>query len=489
MDNDESRRVFIVGAGSAGRDIAREFAERKAPGRIVAFLDDDHAKIGTDELGIPVMGPIAQVAALVRAEAGDVAIIAMPSSPSAVIRRVYYDLRRANFRAIRILPGIAQVVEGDARLVQTRDIDPQDLLGRDPVRIGLVESLSYLKGKRVLVTGSGGSIGSELSRQLLSGGVERLYLLGHGENSIYQIDRELASLRAGGVGVSTAVVPIVGELKDRDYVRHLVGKLKPDAVFHAAAYKHVPLMEANPLAVVENNVLGTRNLVEACAESGVGRFVLVSTDKAVDPICVYGATKLLSERIVAAAARTGGRTSFMTVRFGNVLGSRGSIIPLFTGQIERGGPVTVTHPDAERYFMTIPEACSLVLKAGGVGENGGSYVLDMGAPVRIAELAAQLIRFHGFEPGRDIRIDYVGLRPGERLTERLSGDDETVVPTAYPGINRIGRREPAPDPTTAIGELERLFAFDPASPDRYRDETALRSILARHIPTLKGGTR
>ncbi|MCX7025620.1 MAG: nucleoside-diphosphate sugar epimerase/dehydratase [Spirochaetes bacterium] len=486
MDNDEGHRLFIVGAGFAGREIAKEFIERGAPGRIVAFLDDDPAKIGGKTDGVPVFGPIGAVAGLVRVEPNDEAIIAMPSASNAAVRRVYFDLKSAGFSRIRILPGIAQIVEGDARLVQAREIDPQDLLGRDPVRIGLKESLAYLRGKRVLVTGAGGSIGSELARQLLSGGVERLYLLGHGENSIYQVDRELAALRSGGVGETTRVVPVVGELKDRDYVRFLLGRLKADAVFHAAAYKHVPLMEANPLAAIENNVLGTHNLVDACLESGTRKFVFISTDKAVDPVSIYGASKLLSERIVSAAqAKATGGASFMVVRFGNVLGSRGSIIPLFRSQIERGGPVTVTHPDADRYFMTIPEACSLVLKAGGVGEAGAAYVLDMGEPVRIAELAAQLIRFFGFVPGRDIGIEYVGLRPGERLTERLHSDDEEVEPTPFPGINRIRAKTPPMEPDAILAELEPLCRLDPSRPGLYRNKSALREIVRRHVPSLE----
>ncbi|HOT63145.1 MAG TPA: nucleoside-diphosphate sugar epimerase/dehydratase, partial [Treponemataceae bacterium] len=378
--------------------LAREIREKGIFGSVIAFFDDDREKIGKTIDGIPVLGPIRRVARLVRIGPRDEALIAIPSASPETLRSIYLSLKQAGFTRIRLLPGIAQILEGKAHLIQAREIDPQDLLGRPPVSISLKKSLAYLRGKRVLITGAGGSIGSEIARQLLSGGAERLYLFGHGENSIYQIDRELRLLQEGGVGEKATIVPVIGELKDREYMRHIMRKLRCDVVFHAAAYKHVPLMEANPVAVIENNVFGTANLLDACLESGVRRFVLISTDKAVEPVSVYGASKMLSERLVLEAARRaresglGGGASdsaYMFVRFGNVLGSRGSILPLFLDQIRKGGPVTVTDPEMVRYFMTIPEACSLVLQAGGVGVNGESYLLDMGEPVRIVEIAEQ----------------------------------------------------------------------------------------------------
>ncbi len=479
-----SSRLYIIGAGFAGRTLAREIKAKGIFGEVVAFLDDDPLKIGRALDGVPVLGPIRDVARLLRMKAADEAIIAIPSASREYLRELYGILKRAGFERIRILPGISQIIEGDAHLIQTRSIDPQDLLGRTPVAIGLKESLRYLRGKRVLVTGAGGSIGSELCRQLLSGGAQRLYLFGHGENSIYQIDRELRLLQEEGVGERASIVPVIGDLKDRDYVEHILGRLNADVIFHTAAYKHVPMTEENPVSAVENNVLGTDNLLAAAKKHGVKRFVLISTDKAVDPVSVYGATKLLCERLVLKAAEAA-PANFMVVRFGNVLGSRGSIMPLFQRQIEKGGPVTVTHPDARRWFMTIPEACSLVLKAGGVGESGRLYLLDMGDPVRIQDLAEQMIRFYGYEPGRDIKIEYIGLRPGERIDERLWAADETPVETEYPRIRRVERRAAAGiDLQAMLAALRPVCRYDPDQAELYRDRNRLRAVLRGVVPTL-----
>jgi FlaA1/EpsC-like NDP-sugar epimerase len=358
------------------------------------------------------------------------------------------------------------------------------------VAINLRESLAYLRGKRVLVTGAGGSIGSELCRQLLSGGASRLYLFGHGENSIYQIDRELRLLQEEGVGEKAALVPVIGDLKDASYVDYILERLRADVIFHTAAYKHVPMMEENPVAAIENNFFGTENLIRAAGKHGVKRFVHITTDKAVDPVSVYGASKYLCEKLVLAEAAKTGRpgeaSSFMVVRFGNVLGSRGSILPLFQMQIEKGGPVTVTHPEMRRWFMTIPEACSLVLKAGGVGENARLYLLDMGEPVRIRDMAEQMIRFYGFEPEEDIKIQYVGLRPGERLDEKLWGDDEIPRETPYSRILRVDRKTPSETDLSALTEkLRPVCKFDPARPGDYRNADLLRRLLAEAVPGLR----
>ena len=483
-DRDKAR-IYIIGAGFAGRAIAREIAQKGVFGSVVAFLDDDPAKIGGKFEGITILGPIRDVVNLLVRHPADEAIIAIPSASREFVRELYYLLKRAGFARIRIVPGIAQIVEGDAHLIQAREIDPQDLLGRTPVAIGLKESLAYLRGKRVLITGAGGSIGSELARQLLSAGVSRLYLFGHGENSVYQIDRELRLLREEGVGEKTSIVPVIGELKDPDYVKFILSRLKADAIFHAAAYKHVPLMEANTVAAVENNILGTRNLVEAALAADVKRFVLISTDKAVDPASVYGLSKMAAEKIVkASSARAQAGRQFMVVRFGNVLGSRGSIIPLFRDQIAKGGPVTVTHPEASRYFMTIPEACSLVLKTGGVGKSGELYLLDMGEPVRIRDLAEQLIRFYGHEPGEGIQIEYIRLRPGERLEERLYSRDETLVPTEYPRINRLEGRNGEFKLDELIAAIEPICSLIPGHEHEYRNKRILRSVLKKFVPSL-----
>jgi len=424
--------------------------------------------------GIPVLGPIKDVARLFPV---DEAIIAIPSASREFLKELYFTLKKSGIQKIRILPGISQIIEGDAHLIQTRSIDLQDLLGRNPVTIKLKQSLAYLRGKRVLVTGAGGSIGSELCRQLLSGGASRLYLLGHGENSIYQIDRELRLLQEEGVGEKAAIVPVIGDLKDTDYVDYILSQLKADAVFHTAAYKHVPMMEENPVAAIENNVLGTENLIRAAEKHRVKHFVHISTDKAVEPVSVYGISKYLCEQMVLDAASKGG-PNFVVVRFGNVLGSRGSIVPLFQQQIEKGGPVTVTHSEVRRFFMTISEACSLVLKTGSVGESGSLYILDMGEPVRIRDLAEQMIRFNGFEPESEIKIEYIGLRPGERLDETLWSKDEQPSETEHSRILRIVRKEPLSfDIKTLVEKLRPVCKYDAANTAAYRSVELLKGIL------------
>jgi len=497
----KSRRLYIIGAGFAGRSLASEIRSKAIFGEVVAFLDDDAEKVGRHIDGVPVLGPIRDVARLLRMNPADEAIIAIPGASREYLKELYSILKKAGFEKISILPGISQIIEGNAHLIQTRSIDPQDLLGRTPVAIQLKQSLAYLRGKRVMITGAGGSIGSELCRQLLSAGAARLYLFGHGENSIYEIARELRLLQEGGVGEKTSLVPVIGDLKDEDYMCHITGRLRADVIFHTAAYKHVPLMEENPVAAIENNVFGTENLVRAAMRHGVKRFVHVTTDKAVDPVSVYGASKLICEQLVmeAAVASAGGGDAagvgnaggigdagnFMVVRFGNVLGSRGSIVPLFQKQIERGGPVTVTHPDMRRWFMTIPEACSLVLKAGGVGESGKLYLLDMGEPIRIRDLAEQMIRFYGFEPELDIKVEYSGVRRGERLDERLWSVDEEPRETEYSRILRVDRKSPsAIDLATLMDNMRPVCRFDPERPEVYRNDGFLRALLRNAIPAM-----
>jgi FlaA1/EpsC-like NDP-sugar epimerase len=485
MRTQKSRRLYIIGAGFAGRSLASQIMTKAIFGEVVAFLDDDPQKIGHHIDGVPVLGPIRDVARLLRMNPADEAIIAIPGASREYLKELYSILKKAGFEKINILPGISQIIEGDAHLIQTRSIDPQDLLGRTPVAIQLKQSLAYLREKRVMVTGAGGSIGSEICRQLLSAGASRLYLFGHGENSIYQIDHELRLLQEEGVGEKTSLVPVIGDLKDTDYMNYIMGQLRADVVFHTAAYKHVPLMEENPVAAIENNVLGTESLLSAVMRHDVERFVHITTDKAVDPISIYGASKLICEQLVMEAAKAAGSVNYMVVRFGNVLGSRGSIVPLFQKQIEKGGPVTVTHPEMRRWFMTIPEACSLVLKAGGVGENGRLYLLDMGEPVRIRDLAEQMIRFYGFEPETDIKIEYSGTRAGERLDERLWSDDEEPQETEYSRILRVDRKTPyCVNLTSLMGDLKPICRFDPLRASMYRDSEILRAVLRSAIPTM-----
>ncbi|MFW5828013.1 MAG: polysaccharide biosynthesis protein [Alkalispirochaeta sp.] len=491
-----SSRIYIIGAGFAGRAIAREIQEKGVIGRVVAFLDDDPQKIGTRIDNVPVLGPIDQVVSLVEKTPADEALIAIPSASREDLRRLHTTLRRADFARIRILPTVSQIVGDDAHFIQTRQIDPQDLLGRTPVNINLREALSYLRGRRVLITGAGGSIGSELARQLLSGGAERLYLLGHGENSIYEIEAELRLLQEEGVGDSATVVPIIGDLADSEYVRFLLRRLKADVIFHTAAYKHVPMMEANPVAAIQNNVFGTLNLIEAAEAAHTGRLVLISTDKAVRPSNIYGVSKNLAESLFLL--RPAGRSSpdetpaGTVVRFGNVLGSRGSILPLFRRQIEKGGPLTITDARATRFFMTIPEAVSLVLQTAGVGTPGELFVLDMGEPINIRDLAEQMIRFFGFTPDTDIPVQEIGLRPGEKLTETLFDSGE--VPEDQPSERIVKvRRNPAErsaGPCSAaqlqavIDQLRPVCFFDQSRPEEYRNRWRLREVLTPLYPEL-----
>ncbi|MBD5413346.1 MAG: polysaccharide biosynthesis protein [Treponema sp.] len=485
----EEKKLYIIGAGFAGQTIADDIKRKKIFGTVAAFLDDDKELIGTTIDGISVFGPIENIASILRFKKQDEAIIAMPSVSPERIRKIYEVIKNAGVPKIKILPGISQVVSGNAHLVQTREIDPLDILGRTPVTIPLKESLSYLRGKRVLITGAGGSIGSEISRQLLSGGAERLYLFGHGENSIYHIDRELRLLQSEGVGEKTSIVPIIGDMVDRAYIDYIVGQTRCDVIFHCAAYKHVPLMEENPVSAISNNVFGTKNLIDASLSHGVKRFVLISTDKAVNPASVYGASKYISEKLVLAASeKAENDAKFMFVRFGNVLGSRGSILPLFMEQIKNGGPVTVTSDKMERFFMTIPEACSLVLQSGGVGKNGESYILDMGEPIRITELAEQIIKFSGLEPYRDIDIKIIGKRKGERETECLWSNEESVEKTDFPKILRLTHSHD--DKKSLCSLLDRLrpvCVFSEKSEEKklFRNKEYLVRLLCEYIPSLQ----
>ncbi|MBR5934321.1 MAG: polysaccharide biosynthesis protein [Treponema sp.] len=479
---------YIIGAGFAGQMIAGDIRRKKIFGSVAAFLDDDKSLIGKDIDGIPVLGPIEDVIHLLKSTDSDEAVIAIPSAKVEKIKAIYESLKKNGFKHIKILPSISQVVNGTAHLIQAREIDPLDILGRTPVTISLKESLSYLRGKRVLITGAGGSIGSELARQLLSGGAERLYLFGHGENSIYQINRELKVLQQEGVGEKATIVPIIGDMKDREYVRYIISHTKCDVIFHCAAYKHVPLMEENPVAVIENNVFGTKNLLDAAIEFGVKKFVLISTDKAVSPVSIYGASKYLCEKLLLDAAEKTGKTEqdFMFVRFGNVLGSRGSILPLFMEQIKNGGPVTVTDPRMERFFMTIPEACSLVLQTGGVGKNGFSYLLDMGEPVKIKDLAEHIIEFSGLESGKDIEILYTGVRKGERLTEPLWLKEENPQPTEYPKILKLQSIPVKFNLSELLHNLEEIcFSSPSVDSSKYRNALLLKETLQNVIPELR----
>jgi FlaA1/EpsC-like NDP-sugar epimerase len=407
------RRVLVMGAGDAGAMIVREMKANPQLGLVPAgFVDDNPAKLGAVIHGVPVLGSREHIPGLVAERDIDELIIAMPTAPGRAIREVVSICREVHLPC-RTIPGIYELISGQVSVRQVREVSIDDLLRRDPVRVGGREEQRFLEGAVVLVTGAGGSIGGELCRQIVTYNPARVVLLGHGENSIYNIVSQLR------VALPTlAVQPVIADVRHERRLSALLRQTNPDVVFHAAAHKHVPLMECNVAEAVMNNVFGTRRLVDACAAGGVQRFILISTDKAVNPTSVMGATKRVAELVVQDAAKSTGR-AYLTVRFGNVLGSRGSVVPLFQRQIASGGPVTVTHPDVRRYFMTIPEAVQLVIKAAGLGKGGEIFVLDMGEQVLVADLAAQLIKLSGLEPGRDIDITYIGLREGEKMGEEL----------------------------------------------------------------------
>ncbi len=472
-----SKRIYIIGAGEAGQIIAREIKSKGVVGRVIAYLDDDRQKIGKRIDAIPVLGPINDVVQLLDKSPSDEALIAMPSTSHERLRVLYQQLELAGFRRIRIVPTSSQMIGNGVHLALTREINPQDLLGRNPVQIDLQQSIQYLKGKRVLITGAGGSIGSVLASQLLYAGVSRLFLLGHGENSIYQIDRELRLLQSERIGEKTMLVPIIGELQDRRYVEHIVSKIQADVIFHTAAHKHVTLTESNPIAAIMNNVMVTRYLAEASQKCGVERFTLFSTDKAAQPTSIYGATKRLAEDITLS---NGG----VVVRFGNVLGSRGSIMPLFQYQIENGGPVTITDPQAKRFFMTIPEAAALVIHVSGFASGGQLYILEMGEQLSIQEIAEQMIRFYGYTPHKQIDIEYIGLREGEKEIESLLGEGEYVEPTQFRGIQQV-KRDSIDSTRLAshIAKLDHLCGRDQTC--TYSDKSHIRRVLQEYSPTLK----
>ncbi len=477
-------RILIIGGGFAGRGIAAEISSKGILGEVVAFVDDDPEKIGSAIEGIPVYGPLSTIKEIQTQTDADEAIIAIPGATKEQLRRIYSALKQSDIGRIRILPGISQIIEGEAHLIQTREIKVQDLLARKPVHLNLKESLSYLRGKRVLITGAGGSIGSELARQLLYGGADRLYLFDHSENNVYEIEKELKILQEEGVGETSTIVPIIGELQDKYFIKFIINRLKADVIFHCAAYKHVPLVEENPVEAIKNNVFGTKNIIEAAKNAGVSRFVFISTDKAVEPKSIYGASKLIAEELVLS--NNGEKTDFMVVRFGNVLASRGSIVPLFTRQILKGGPVTITHKEVKRFFMTISEAASLVLKTGGVGKGGNLYILEMGEPVLIKDLAEQMIRFYGFIPQKEIELTYIGLRPGEKLTERLWTKDDSIMKTEYPGIIQLEWKSRLKGQLDVlIKELHNVCFFSKNSSNtHYRNRHYLRNTLKKVINSI-----
>lgn len=468
----DGKRALVIGAGRAGEIILRELSGNPRLGlNVVGFLDDDQAKRGRTIHGCPVLGSVDELQAVAERFRVDELFIAISEATAEEMRRINEACKGSGL-PYKILPSMSEIIGGEAAALALREVDYLDLLGRSEIRLDAPGIRGYVAGQTVLVTGCGGSIGSELCRQLVQFAPGRLVLLDAGEYNLYRIETELSQEQG-----FTGLVPALGSVADREFVRRVFAEHRPGVVFHAAAYKHVPMVERNPWAAVTNNILGSRVVMEAAHEFGTRRFVLVSTDKAVRPANVMGASKRVTELLMARFGQ--GPTRFMAVRFGNVLGSSGSVAPLFRRQIERGGPVTVTHPEATRYFMSISEAAQLILQAGSMGRRGGEvFVLEMGVPVRIADMARDLIRLSGKEPGRDVEIVFTGLRPGEKLHEELRGEGEDVVRTGHEKIVVLApAKGNGADPEALDAGIERLVE----AARRY-DAKAIRDILRELVP-------
>jgi len=433
-----SRRVLLVGAGETGNTVARELRQHRDEGLdVIGFLDDDPAKQRSFIQGVPVRGLLSDLARLIVELRVEEVIVTMVQAPRDVVRQVVRTCEAAG-RPVRIAPGYFEILDGSLSVSRLREVDIADLLGREEVDLGADTELArFITGRCVLITGAGGSIGSELARQVARLGPQELVLVERSEHALYEIDR---TLRDAGKG--SLLRSLVADIGDTGRMRAILERHRPHIVLHAAAHKQVPMMESNVVEAVRNNVIATRRLGEIAAQCGVGVFVLLSTDKAVNPSSVMGATKRLAESALQDLNQPDG-TRFVAVRFGNVLGSTGSVVPLFREQIRRGGPVTVTHPDMQRYFMTIPEAVRLVLHAAAMATGGEIFILDMGEPVRIVELAEEMIRLSGLKPYEDIPIVFTGIRPGEKLFEELSTDAERALKTRHPRIF-IGKIPAAP---------------------------------------------
>lgn len=428
-DRQIAKRLLIIGAGDAGVMALREM-QRSTHWQVVGFIDDDPKKKGRMVCGVPVLGGRESIPEAVRVKAVDEILIAMPSASRLAMREIVAAAQTTG-RPVRTLPALYELINGRITVNQIREVRIEDLLGREAIETDLRSISAYLSGRTVMVTGAGGSIGSEICRQIARFRPALLILLGHGENSIFLIEGELRRDYP-----QLAVQSVIADIRDGAKINRLFEGFRPAVVFHAAAHKHVPLMEANPDEAVSNNVFGTLNLLEAADRVGVERFVMISTDKAVSPVNAMGCSKRVAEMLVQRA-NAHSATRFVAVRFGNVLGSRGSVIPTFKRQIAAGGPVTVTHPEMRRYFMTIPEAVQLVIQAGAMGEGGEIFLLNMGEPVRILDLARDMIRLSGFEPETEIPIVFTGIRPGEKLFEELAASSEEALPTAHPAIVKL----------------------------------------------------
>ena len=467
--NDDVKNVMIVGAGEAGRTLVREFAHRGSlQQKVVCLIDDNPSKKGRILEGIPIVGNRDDIPEAVRKYHVNKIIYAIPTSDGQSKKEIL-NICSATGCEIQVVPGIYQLVNGEVSFGTLRDVEVQDLLGRDPVQVDWREIGRFITDKRVMVTGGGGSIGSELCRQIAKNNPEELIIFDIYENNAYDIQMELTRKYPW-----LKQTVLIGSVRNTARVESVVETYRPQLVFHAAAHKHVPLMEDSPHEAIKNNVMGTYKMAKAAAKFGVEKFVLISTDKAVNPTNIMGASKRLCEMVVQMMSRRT-ETEFAIVRFGNVLGSNGSVIPLFKKQIENGGPVTVTHPEITRFFMTIPEAVSLVLQSGCYAKGGEIFVLDMGQPVKIADMAKNLIRLSGYEPDVDIKIEYTGLRPGEKLFEELLMSEEGLQETENKLIH-IGKPIEMDDELF----LKQLKLLDQASKDESSD---IKKLVAQIVPT------
>ncbi len=465
------KNVMLIGAGDAGRALAMEFLSSDyVKDHLSCVIDDNPVKLNKRLCGVPIVGNRYDIPAMAKQYKISKIIFAIPSCP-AKTRKEILDICTTTGCEVQMLPGIYQMVNGEVSVSKLRQVDPQDLLGRDPIRVNLEEIFGYIHGKTVLVTGGGGSIGSELCRQIAGAEPEMLIIFDIYENNAYDIQQEL---RRNFPELNLEV--LIGSVRNTSRVDWVVGHYRPDLIFHAAAHKHVPLMEDSPNEAIKNNVFGTYKVASAAAKYGVRRFVLISTDKAVNPTNIMGASKRLCEMVIQMMDRRS-KTEFVAVRFGNVLGSNGSVIPLFKKQIAAGGPVTVTHPDIIRYFMTIPEAVSLVLQAGYYAKGGEIFILDMGEPVKIDTMARNMIRLSGYEPDVDIKVVYTGLRPGEKLYEELLMKEEGLQETANRLIH-IGKPIEMDDEKFAA-QLDCLKAACQAETENMKD------IVAEIVPTYR----
>jgi len=459
------KRTLIIGAGDAGVLVARELKNHDSGLLPVGFIDDDMSKQRMRVLDLPVLGDRERIPDVTTRFNIETIIIAIPSACASTIREIL-ELCKKTKLEIKILPGMYQLINGQVSVSNLRPVEIEDLLQREPVKLDLGEISGYIREETILVTGAGGSIGSEFCRQVAGFGPKKLILLGHGENSIHRIWLELADrFPKLPLGIEIA------DVRDRNKINHVFQKYRPGLVFHAAAHKHVPLMELHPDEAVKTNILGTKNLAEAADRAGTKIFVMISTDKAVNPSSVMGATKRTAELIVQQMDRSS-QTRFVAVRFGNVLGSRGSVVPIFEEQIKKGGPVTVTDPEMTRYFMTIPEAVQLVIQAGSMANGGEVFILDMGQPVKIVDLAKDMIRLSGLEPDKDIKIKFTGIRPGEKLFEELLTAEEGAAATQH---KRIFVAKPC---LVEIATLEREVLFLAQNPTQLKDSDVFAALAA-----------